>query len=655
MELTPLIAPLEQAIANPVLSKELQKLADSLSSNIPHLQVSSSLIEQAKTLTLLKKEGDLAFTSLGVQSLFYAIHFVREKIDQKSTDEEVIAFVKGLGKNSYPKLYANTWYQLNEIIYLVLNRIYGHDWAQYIADRKLYSRSIFHTYWELMPYLNSSPPNLVNALFMATQDIKAEGNYINLNRAVRLCAKNNLEFAIQLLESCKATKHKLDLFFTYTFLGLSENIGIKNAYTYLQQMLTSENKDCVIAGLRAFAWLHGNHSNPIEIESEITPILEELESRKDDELTSNIILAYGLLINKVSNARPKLISLISEENDQDSRFMLSHLINLNMKTEQEEEWFKKAMDHLINLKGQHVGTYGNLSNAFAYAFDKPPELFYIFMDRFISEKANDIKMLEGFRDAFERSFSEDKNRFEKWLTLSFNNEERRYHQAAREVLLLIDGKKSKDIYLSRDIIKDLTPLDMEFILYKIVGNIYSKENLQSLTYSALEYIDGTGFVPQIVTELFSMYIIYNYPASINYLKDKIQNANEIQTSVIKSIEQHYNEAHRIKRSKPLELTPSPARQQKMFKRLSDQMIDFKDESPFKRPRIIDFVTNVSVLKGSDFFHRDGKYERSKDKYKSKSEMRKISVEMDMPGGEFVDPIGQEFNRHYWRTIKRRTQ
>lgn len=654
MEIASLIEPLESAIANPDLHSYLGKLADCMANNGPTPEIPEEICQKSFRIKLLENNATPTFTSKITQALFYAIHLTQTKINKSSSDDSVITFLNALHKSSFGAHYANSWPQIREIVYLVVNRIYDHDIPRLIAERKLSSKSVLRAYWDLLPYFNSSVENLVNALFLSTTDITAEGNYINLNASVRLRSKNQTEFGFKLIEQCKASRQKLDLFFMHAFHGLSQTTGIQNAYLLLKDMLNSPNKDFVVAGLRTLAWLHGNNDHPEEIADQVIPVLDKLTAKNDDQLTQNIIFAYGLLIDKITIARTKLESLISDQLGPDSRFALSHLISIYIKNRQEEIWFKKSLALLVDLKGQHVGTYVNLSNSFAYAFEAPPGLFYTYIDKFIEDDHNEIKTIEGFRNAFEESFSKDKDQFERWLTRAFNNENRRFHQAAREVLLMID-RKASEIRLSKEIILTLTPYDLEFILYKIVGNVYAKEHLQSLVYSALEYVDESGLVPQLVTELMALYIMYNYPGVINYLKEKKQTANATQASVITIIEQHYNEIHRIQEKKPLELAPSSSSLQKLFRKYGEQISDFKDESPFRQPRITDFITHITIVKGNSFFHRDGDYGAIKNKFKSRSNMGRVAVEFEMPGGEFVDPVGQEYNRHYWRTFKRRIQ
>lgn len=654
MEIAPLIEPLESAIANPDLHGYLGRLANSFANNRPASEIPEEIRQKAILLKLLENSTSPTFTSKSAQVVFYAIHLTQDKINKSSSEGSVITFLNSLQKSSFATHYANNWPQIREIVYLVVNRIYEHDIPRLIVERKLSSKSVFRAYWDLLPYFNSSIDNLLNALFLSSTDITAEGNYINLNASVRLCSKKQPEFGIRLIELCKASKQKLDLFFMHAFLGLSQTTGIQEAYPLLKDMLNSTNKDFVIAGLRAFAWLHGNNDHPEEIADKVIPILDILTARNDDQLTQNIIFAYGLLIDKIAIARTKLESLISDQLGPDSRFALSHLISIYIKNAQDENWFKKSLALLVDLKGQHVGTYVNISHSFAYAFENPPGLFYTYIDKFIENDRNEIKTIEGFKNGFEESLAKDKGQFERWLTLAFNNDNRRFHHAAREVLMMID-RKATEIQLSKEIILSLKPYDLEFILYKIVGNVYAKEHLQSLVYSALEYVDESGLVPQLVTELMALYIMYNYPGVINYLKEKKQTADATQASVIAVIEQHYNEIHRIQEKKPLELAPSSSNLQKLFRKYGEQINDFKDESPFRQSRTTDFVTLITIVKGNSFFHRDGDYGAIKNKYKFRSNMGKVAVEFEMPGGEFVDPIGQEYNRHYWRTFKRRTQ
>jgi hypothetical protein len=655
MELTSIIPTLEWVITNRYYADQIDRYALDRIAGQKSPALNKKVLNSAIENKIITAGPDPLFTSQDKQLFFYALYFAGNPYNELQTREGVVNFFTKTRSRNYHESLKNFAHKVDEYLLLILNRVFNVNIPAIIASGTIQSKIVKHAYWDLLPFMVATVDELISGLYIATEGIKAEGNYINLNASVRLCSKNNIDFGKKLLDACKLDKIRSDLFYPHAFSGLTSAIGVKQSFGFLKQMLLSAKHDQQITGLHALSMLHGYEDRPEEIEKDLIPILESIESKKDDQLSRALIYVYGLLIEKLPNAKEKLYSIPFSQKGKDTCFALSHIVMLKTADHQDEDWYKNALVILTNLRDHHVGTYGNLGMAFANNNKKSTELFFTYINGFISETNNPIRNLEAFKYAFETAIQHDNESFLSWITLSLNREQNRFHQAVSIVLLKIDRALSNAVVLSETILNTLNQFDIEYILFKIVGNVVSKENLQQLVFSALKYKDESKLIEQIVKELFCLYIVYNYPGSIKFIREKRGGASEIEMRVITEVEQHYNDSHRISSQKPLELAPSSERLQQLFKKYSKQLGDFKDDSPFRETSFMDLFTKITLKTGNAYFHRNGVYSDIKNKYKNRSTLNKMSMEFDMPGGEFVDPIGQEYNRYCWRNFKRRVQ
>ena len=128
---------------------------------------------------------------------------------------------------------------------------------------------------------------------------------------------------------------------------------------------------------------------------------------------------------------------------------------------------------------RHIGTYSEISWALYEIIEEHPHIVHDYLEDFVREKQNSIDDLKAFKNVFSKLAEDNFKLYCRWITIWFNKEESRFHRAASKVLTIVRTENGKQIKLDAVAINQLNPYDIEFILYKIVGYVYSKEYLES--------------------------------------------------------------------------------------------------------------------------------------------------------------------------------
>lgn len=635
-------------------SLELASLAYHLLSKTDPPTLSQAAITASKTLDLLKDSEPPEFKTQPSLIFFYLLYFV--DIESKGFEDERdwVLFLVSLNSQRYNSLNQKVGGGYHRIICLIANRIYAVNIAGLVAENKLSSRILRHVFWDILPFVTGEAELLVSAIWQATTGIKEEQNYISLRQSIRQTAETTPEFARLLMEKCHSLPERQRLFVPPVFLGTVSAIGIGDALLPIIELLKSANAEEQQIGIHCLSLLHGDKDNPQDFSPLFLSDLLALEKKNDDTVITQLISMWGLLIDKLPDARSKLKELPLLYPGKKCYGALSYIMFLKAEEEIEAEWYKSGLKILSNLSDQYPATYDNIAQALIRILPAHNLLVKDYIDDFIATPANKIDNLQGFEELFTELQEQNPGLLSVWITNWFNGDNQRSPAAAAKILDLVSRSSASSIVLDYATLKSLPENDVEYILYKIVGYVYDKEQMQTLVLSALVEENQYDLVERLVIELFSFYIIYNYHSALDFIKGKKESAGKLQQRVIMAIEEHFDQLYNINNNIPKELFPSPARLQTLFDQKNKVLMDINTRSPFQRPSFLDEITKVTVKIGKRILARDSlEMLRKKDWAKHGGELQSIAHSIEIPSGEFIDPVGQEYNRYLWKTFKRR--
>lgn len=638
-------------------SIELASFSNSVINNETPDLLSIECIQEAIKYGILKRvSGNLEFASNQILNVFYIVYIVESKTIKFSSNEEWCIFLSNLNNVQYRNVFSKIGYGFEKISHIVSNRLFRVDITEIVKNAPQEKRNfIYHIYTEIFPYIVAPISNLIDGLLISTKGMKAEGNYITLNQAVVKLSKQNINFGFAIVESTKENFEQSKLLCPFALLGISEAIGIKGILPLIEKLLKASDLNSRKIGLLCLGRLNGDNHKFDVFEKQILSLLEGVEREEVLYLGPELVILYGLLIDKLTLSRQKLIDIPRSKPDKENLLALAYVVNITIDKEFNQKWLKISLSLLSKLDNQYPATYSHIRWALYAMCDSHPEIIFDYIESFISHEENDIKNIEAFKSIFETLVRENFTLIQKWVTIWFNSDNYRFHLALREILSIISLSDKKELMLDETSINCLTEFDIEYILYKIVGYTYTKEYLVSLVYSTLFFQGKSQLIKQIVTELFCYYIVYNYPSTLKYLTNKKISANKYQKEVIESVEEYYERVYSARQVKPKELAPSPERLQSIFNQQISQLNSYEKTSPFKEASFLDFVSKVNIKIGNSFFSRNDFEYGTKQQYSNKSTMGHFSHTMEYPSGEFLDPVGQEYNRYEWRKFKRRKQ
>jgi hypothetical protein len=508
-------------------------------------------------------------------------------------------------------------------------------------------------FFESASYFNVKSPFFDNALILSLTGITADQNYISLHQQLRRIGHLHPEKATDLLELFKQDETKNIFFIPFLIQGLVAGKGFASVFDSISDWCRHGNRPLRLTGIRSIAYLQGATNYLSGFEERIEELFSVVVNESNEELTSEVLQAIGLHLDYLPSAAKLICDIPAKEPLPRILTCLAGLLWVHSEKRYNEKWFASSLQLLTCFDQTLRGVFNNLDMAFFGIEQADPEIVYNYLEAYIGHEQNDPTAIEGFKHSILRLAQRNPTRVLVALTKWFNHDSYRFHAAAHTLCSILWVNNYKEIFLDKDMLDQFSFYDIEFILFKIAGYVISKDHLQSLVFSSLKrkLVSAQHF--QLVVELFVRYVVYNYPGAIDYLESKREGASGIETQLIDTVKAEVDAYHSSRSAKPNELHPSSERL-KLF--LSKQIQAFDRQNKrgrFPDPSILDFVTNIRVQKGHFFFSRN---ERTfgPGQYTEKSSMKTMAMNIDMPAGEFTDPVGQSYNRLRWRSLKRRT-
>lgn len=229
------------------------------------------------------------------------------------------------------------------------------------------------------------------------------------------------------------------------------------------------------------------------------------------------------------------------------------------------------------------------------------------------------------------------------------SDNKRLASAAATLLTHLSARKFKNPEFTTQRLDFLEHNDLLFLARRMLGFVYSEDDLLSLTMSFLKTRSAPQRVFGIARTLFVDELGKDYPSStIKILESACEAAIENEwkdfyTSTASAIKSHISALEALPRL--IELCPSPVLQRQFAKARAKQMSKViekaREGSIFRQ-----ITTEIPIKAGIGWFSfHDGNYT-------DVMRMQSFSHSVAIPLRETTDPIGSEINRLFLRNIKR---
>ncbi|MEO0933727.1 MAG: hypothetical protein AAFY21_08205, partial [Cyanobacteria bacterium J06641_2] len=222
-----------------------------------------------------------------------------------------------------------------------------------------------------------------------------------------------------------------------------------------------------------------------------------------------------------------------------------------------------------------------------------------------------------------------------------------HHQETTEVV----RKKAfanRVFTLSKEVLDTLDEQTVVCVLYRLAGYITDAPSLAALLLSAIKRETYSPDITKLIVGLLSEYVLYNYPRDAGeYLKSRMKknDVTEIELNVIQEA-LNYSDAYfeaRQKLPRLKELQP-PSQRTYLLQLAKWKQQNAMMEETEQRSVLSSLFPTVKLKHGRAVsYERDGNFT---EPYKLAS----FSYEYELPQGEFIDPLGQAYQRFLWQKV-----
>jgi hypothetical protein len=202
--------------------------------------------------------------------------------------------------------------------------------------------------------------------------------------------------------------------------------------------------------------------------------------------------------------------------------------------------------------------------------------------------------------------------------------------------------KSPVLTLSKKVLDTLDEQTVIYVLCRVMGYVTDARSLAALLLSALGREPYSPNIAGYVTELLVEYVLYNYPRDAGeYLRSRMEGGDVTQTElqVIQTALEHSDAYFKARQNLPRlkEFHPPSQRVYRLQLAHWKQQIAMKQEVE-QRSLLMSLFPTVPIKYGrGSFLEQEGTFTEP-------SKFGTFSHEMELPQGEFINPLGQIHQR-----------
>lgn len=378
---------------------------------------------------------------------------------------------------------------------------------------------------------------------------------------------------------------------------------------------------------------------------------EKVETRQSDEIDRILAFSYMSLVDYSDVAQDKIVDFSGRDSAVIKTAVSQAMFRVNEKY-RETEWFLKSLFNLSNGSCSMGGLVENIDFILSELVEKSKN--WDAAERFIFlwiENSDYVSKNFKFPDLFDsttRGFLNNRQQFNRFLTLLFNSDFTASHRVASEFLSFCHIHKVHNVILDKEVLKAMDYEDCVFICRKILGYVNDSRQLCILCFSLLDAFPRNKKIKGLVYSLFINHIGDNHPGrALEFLENIVSNTKsvnktEIASDAIKYIEARGDERRAL--AKLNELVPSRQKSIKIARETRKVMSSAMEEA--QKGSIVSMIASKSILKqGTGWFHY-------MNGYSDISKLGHYSTEMEIPYSEVSHPVDAAIERFNFRVAKR---
>lgn len=504
---------------------------------------------------------------------------------------------------------------------------------------------------DALPFLNINPTSLVSLLAFIENLTQRDMTRGYIYGAIQKLSEVQPRVATALLSKLKESSDKgITSFIPSVLLGFSKSGAFQVAYEEAYHLIYGKDLRLIEEGILCLAQFDYHAVNS----SFLTKTLKEyallLQNKPNSHILSIITRGYGILLQFDKSVCTQLLSLAKMGNP-DIHIELSFILfqNGNLKN---EAWYKSILITLSSIAVQYKGVIDNISYCLHNYLQENPEFIFDFFTHWIQnrqyEKDEKMNIAKLFNWILHDIFNQHKWLIEKYITVWFNKDDFRFHLAAADI---IQDFAFHDVsfILDKKQLDEASNDDIYFVISKIMGYVHWNTMLCSLVFSVLQRTPENENINQSVIKAFNHYISYNYPGvTKDFLQEKLQNGTELEIRtakpLIRAIDRYSDELNKLPRLK--EFYPPQKRALSYLNTKARKQSEFMSDRSDEESLLSEFIAKVTLKGGKTSFSKIN------GNFTERTSFSEINVSYELPRGEIFDPVGQQYLRFKWHSLRK---
>ncbi|MBD2043244.1 hypothetical protein [Microcoleus sp. FACHB-672] len=651
--------------AHAALQRVAAKIYEEASNSIQLDQGDGIGVEEAIGLGFLSQEEEKLFFPNPEILKDYLVHHAASLMERAwSNVEELVDIHK---KTERLSLRVSSVNNLENEVLLMLAQEYGKDLAECVVEASVLRNSeksrysfqgLYNCFWEILPQLDVEAEAIISVLDAMGVDFD-EGNFA-IYAAIEEISARGRDIADTLYNSLMSRASMPAAGLIFNTLKAIAITDLPEAHK--RALALSDRVELILrrVGIRALGNFNYENDESKTLLRSTLNRFQILRSASNPETDAMLVMSYEYLVKHTDEVQSIFAELVVDSNPVIWKTALSSLFQLARQA-YTQEWYQQALMRLIEAQSFSLEELRTLDHCIEQYIKAQPDFALQLVEAiaahwYFEHHEGNERLVEGLNQIFYGL----RNLQRKTLIFSFTrwvaSREQYLHFIAFELNNYftsipvkvgdrLERAKNPTLVLSKEVLDTLDEETTSFALCRIVGYVIDAFSLCALLLSALQREPASQLIIDLVTNLLTSYVLFNYPGEAGeYLKDraKADDVTEIETKVIQealSQSQSYLE-NRTKLSRLREFQPSS--QRTYLYRLAKWKQQKGIIEQVEEQSILKIIPSVLFLYGkATAMERDGQFT-------DPTPFVPISASTEIPQGELIDPVGQAYLRRQWQ-------
>lgn len=524
--------------------------------------------------------------------------------------------------------------------------------------------TLYDLFCEALPELDLNLESLVDVLEMISQ---TSAEYISHSVVEKIAARSQVEADILYNLLIARTESPIVGQAYHALLKLA-NFDFKTSHFRALILTQSEVPALCRMGIAALGeFKYGNDKQSALLQHTLDRF-NDLKATSNADIELVLLRAYGNLAPISSEAATILIEFASSK-DPAIQKQVASILFLKRNELYDHYWHKEALLNLVQVISfpsellqtldyciQYY-TKNDLNTAFQVI-----ELIALGWD--YNRSGRETTLAKMLNSTFVELHNEYIDALNAAITRWFSSLNWRLHLAGSDIIhyfysiLLADnqeestevtGKKvaiNPVFRLNKEVLDTLDEQTVVYVLYRLAGYITDARSFAAMLSSAIKREPHSPKITKLIVYLLSEYVLYNHPGEAgDYLKLRMEDSDvtpeelNVVREALSCSDAYFEALQKLPRLKELQ----PPSQRTYLLRLAKwKQQNAMMEEARRHSVFASICSTVNLKYGRSYFsERDGDFTEP-------SKLANLSFEYELPQGEFIDPIGQDYQRRQWR-------